>query len=125
LWDQQEAAARGEIDAYYARQQQWRKQAQLVSREQRVHYYATELRSMQAYMQLDMRAYAQTIRAPTYVIHGTDDQMVPLADAIALAQALSKAQLDIIDAGPHSLLHRDAESRQRVLAFMRSVDALY
>ncbi len=122
LWDQPEAVARGELDGYLARQQEWRIQVQHVSRTQRVHYYATELRSMQAYMQLDVRAFAQSVQVPGYVIHGTNDQMVPLADAQQLAQAIPTARLEIISGGPHSLMHKDAQARQRVIEFMRTAD---
>ena len=122
LWDQPEALARGELDGYLARQQQWRIQAQQVPRAQRVHYYATELRSMQAYIQLDVRAFAQMVQVPTYVIHGTNDQMVPLADAQELAGTIPDARLEIISAGPHSLMHKDAQARQWVMDFMRAAD---
>ena len=123
IWDHPEALASGKLDAYLARQQQWRSQAQHVPKAQRVHYYATELRNMQAYMQVDLRAFAQTVQVPAYVIHGQNDQMVPLVDAQKLAHVLPNARFEIINGGPHSLMHRDAHARQRVMEFMRAVDA--
>jgi pimeloyl-ACP methyl ester carboxylesterase len=123
LWDQAEARARGKLDEYLARQQHWRAQAQQLPRAQRVHYYVTELRSMQAYMALDVRPYAPAVQAPTYVIYGSNDQLVPLADAQELAQAIPAAQLDVIPGGSHGLMIQDAEARRRVMAFMHAVDA--
>ena len=122
LWDQAEAIARGSLDAYLERQQQWRAQAQNLPREQRIHYYVTELRNMQAHMAFDVRPYAKLVQAPTYVTHGSNDQMVSLADAQELAQAIPTAQLVVVPRGPHSLMIRDAQARQRVMAFMHEVD---
>ncbi|HEY3228400.1 MAG TPA: alpha/beta fold hydrolase, partial [Roseiflexaceae bacterium] len=113
------------LDEYLERQQQWRTQARQLPRAQRVHYYATELRSMQAYMAIDAHAYAKAVRAPTYVIHGSNDQMVPLDDAKDLAQTIPSAQFDIVPGGPHSLMIRDVDARRRVMAFMHDVDARF
>ena len=46
LWDEAEARARGTLDEYVERQRGWRVMAQQLPKSQRVHYYATELRSM-------------------------------------------------------------------------------
>ena len=122
LWDEPEAQARGVLDDYRVRQQAWRAKAQQLPRAERVHYYATELRNMQAYMQVDVCAYAASVASPTYVIHGSNDQMVPVHDAEALARAVPAAQFDLIIDGPHSLMIRHIEARQRVMAFMHAVD---
>jgi pimeloyl-ACP methyl ester carboxylesterase len=122
LWDQAEAMARGNLEDYLQRQQQWRAQAQRLPRAQRVHYYITELRNMAAYMQVDVCAYATSVRVPTYVIQGSNDQLVPVQDAQALAQTIPDAQFDLIVGGPHSLMIRHAEARQRVMTFMHAVD---
>ena len=123
LWDEAEARARGTLDEYQARKQAWRIKVRQLPREQRVHYYATELRSMEAYMQVDVCGYATSVIAPTYVIQGSNDQLVPIKDAQTLAHAIPSAQFDLIVGGQHSLMIRDAEARQRVMAFMHSVDA--
>src|SRR5688572_9154975 len=101
----------------------WHAMAEQLPKAERVHYYATELRHMQAYMTVDVRTYATAVGAPTYIIHGSNDQMVPLEDAKELARAIPSAYLEVIPAGPHSLMIRDAEARRRVIAFMHDVDA--
>jgi len=123
LWNQPEAVARGEEMAYSAQQGQWRDQARALPMAQRVHYYATELRSMQAYLTLDLRPVARSVVVPTYVIHGGNDQMVPLSSARELAQLIPSARFHEIPGGPHSLMIRDADARQHVIAFMQTVDA--
>lgn len=123
LWDTPEALARGELDAYLTRQQQWRAKAQQLPKAHRVHYYTTELRKMQAYMQLDIVPFARMVQVPAYVIYGSNDQMVPVVDARLLAQTLPSARFDIVDGGPHSLMHRDAAARGRVIEFLQMVDA--
>jgi pimeloyl-ACP methyl ester carboxylesterase len=62
------------------------------------------------------------VTAPTLVIHGSNDQLVPLAWAEALAQAIPSAQLEIIEGGSHSLMIRHAAARSQVISFMRQVD---
>jgi pimeloyl-ACP methyl ester carboxylesterase len=55
LWDQAEAEARGTLDEYLERQRAWRDLARQTARAKRVHYYMTELRSMEAYIDADIR----------------------------------------------------------------------
>jgi pimeloyl-ACP methyl ester carboxylesterase len=43
----------------------------------------------------------EQITAPTLVIHGTDDQVVPFTHSQALAARLPRAELLALDAGPH------------------------
>ena len=59
---------------------------------------------------------------PTLVIQGDKDQLVLLAWAEELAQAIPSAQLTIIEGGSHSLMIRNGEARRRVMDFMRMVD---
>ncbi len=47
---------------------------------------------------MDLRPFAQTIRAPTLVIGGTRDQATPLADSQWLADAIPQAALAILPA---------------------------
>jgi pimeloyl-ACP methyl ester carboxylesterase len=122
LWDQAEAEARGTLDEYLERQRAWRELARQTARAKRVHYYMTELRSMEAYIDADVRPYAERIVAPTLVIQGGNDQMVPVAWAEELAQAIPSARFVLVEGGPHSLMIRDAEARSHVIAFMQGVD---
>ena len=77
---------------------------------------------MGAYIGAEVRAYAERVTVPTLVIHGTRDQLVPLAGAEELAQAIPSAQLAVIEGGSHSLMIRDGEARRRVMDFMQGVD---
>jgi len=122
LWDHVEAAARGTLDEYLERQQAWRERARQLPRAQRVHYYMTELRSMAAYIDADVRSYAERITVPTQVIHGSNDRMVPVAWAEELARAIPSAQFMLVEGGPHSLMIRDATARHQVMAFMQGVN---
>jgi pimeloyl-ACP methyl ester carboxylesterase len=122
LWDQREAEARGALAEYLERQRQWREKAQQLPKARRVHYYATELQSMGAYIEADIRAYAERVTVPTLVIHGTRDQLVLLAWAEELARAIPAAQLTVIEGGSHSLMIRDGAARRRVMDFMQRVD---
>jgi pimeloyl-ACP methyl ester carboxylesterase len=45
-----------------------------------------------------------TIHAPTLVMHGSDDQRVPTANAYLLAGRIPGAQLSIIPGGRHGFL---------------------
>jgi pimeloyl-ACP methyl ester carboxylesterase len=78
---------------------------------------------MLAYMAFDLRPYAKLVQAPTLVIHGSNDQLVPLADAQELAQAIPAAQLAVVDGGSHSLMIRNTDARRQVMAFLHDVDA--
>ena len=123
VWDEPEAVARGTLEAYRARRQHWREQAQAFRRGQRVHFYVTELRNMGAYIDVDLRSLTRAIRAPTLVIQGDNDQMVPLAWAKELASATPNAHLEVIAGGSHTLMARSAEARERVIRFLHAVDA--
>lgn len=123
LWDEPEAIARGIQGQYLERQQNWRAKAQHLPKSQRLHYYTTELRSMEAYITTNLRPYAEAVTAPTYVIQGTNDKMVPLRDAQELARAIPNSQMEVVEGGPHSLMIRHADARQKVIGFIKSVEA--
>ena len=76
---------------------------------------------MGAYIEADIRSYAQRVIVPTLVIQGARDQLVLLAWAEELAQAIPSAQLAIIEGGSHSLMIRHAEARRQVMDFMQKI----
>jgi pimeloyl-ACP methyl ester carboxylesterase len=122
LWDHTEATARGELEAYRARRAAWRDRARTFPREQRVAYYDAELRNMQAYIDTDLIRVARQVQAPTLVLHGTNDQLVPLADAEALASIVPNATLHVVQGGSHSLMIRDAQARRVAIDWMHRID---
>ena len=89
-----------------------------MSRGERVHYYAVELRAMKAYMERDVRVDVQRITSPTLVLHGSDDREVPLALGEELARTIPKAQLHVVPGGGHSLVHRTEKGRRLAVEFI-------
>lgn len=123
LWDHTEAAARGELDSYLARCKAWRARAQSQPRARRVEYYAAELRNLQAYIDQNLTSLARRLAVPALVLHGTNDQLVPLAWAETMAQTIPGVTRHIIPGGPHSLMIRDPRARQAALEWMLAADA--
>ena len=59
------------------------------------------------------------IAAPTLVIHGTDDRYVPVANAVALAEAIPDARLRVFeDAGHLVFIERAEEVNQEIISFL-------
>jgi pimeloyl-ACP methyl ester carboxylesterase len=46
-------------------------------------------------------AAARVLRAPVLVVHGTEDTVVPSSDAVDIASAARKAQLELVDGADH------------------------
>ena len=60
-----------------------------------------------------------TIQAPTLVIHGSDDQRLPTANAYLLAGRIPGAELSIIQGGRHGfLVEKRSEASRVVNAFL-------
>jgi len=51
----------------------------------------------------DLRKYARKIKAPTLVIHGSDDRLVPLAGGRDVAKTIPNANLEVIMGMGHDL----------------------
>lgn len=124
LWRAEEEAARGRLDTYVQHEQIRTAQAQQVPRSDRVHFYAVELRSLQAYMDRNIRADARQVLAPTLVLHGSDDREVPLALGKEIAQTIPGVFLQVVPGGGHSLVHRTAEGRQRAIQFIAEQESI-
>ena len=120
LWEPEEAEARGESDSYQAGLAEERAEAEAIPLKERRKFYQIELDAIWAYMGCDVGAYAQAITCPTLVLHGDADRMVPLPWARALAEAIPNARLEVVPSGPHGLIFRSAEVRERTLRFLRS-----
>jgi pimeloyl-ACP methyl ester carboxylesterase len=60
------------------------------------------------------------IRAPTLVLHGTEDQMIPVENALMLAERIPDAELVLLEGAGH-LYHseRAEEADAAVLRFIR------
>jgi pimeloyl-ACP methyl ester carboxylesterase len=63
-------------------------------------------RQLRAVMnQVDRTGALASVRAPTLVIHGTDDPLVPTEAAVQLSQAIAGARLLLIEGMGHDLPH--------------------
>jgi len=61
-----------------------------------------------------------TITAPTLVLHGSDDLMVPTANAPLLAERIPEAQLRLIEGGRHGFFDEFREQvNPAVLSFLQ------
>jgi non-heme chloroperoxidase len=59
---------------------------------------------VKAFSETDMTDDLKKIDVPTLVIHGDDDQIVPMADAgVLTAKIVKGAKLVVIPGGPHGL----------------------
>jgi non-heme chloroperoxidase len=77
---------------------------------------------IQAFSETDFTDDLRAISVPTLVMHGDDDQIVPIADSALLsAELLSNATLKVYPGLPHGMCTTHAETINRdLLAFIRS-----
>ncbi|MEO0359501.1 MAG: poly(3-hydroxyalkanoate) depolymerase [Pseudomonadota bacterium] len=59
-----------------------------------------------------------SLRQPTLVMSGTDDPLIPIANARLLATLIPDAELELVDNGHLFLVTRPAESAARIEAFL-------
>jgi pimeloyl-ACP methyl ester carboxylesterase len=66
-----------------------------------------------------------SVDKPILLLHGTDDPIIPIAEAFRLAEANSNIQLDIFEGGAHGNLFSREPQRYRdlILAYLESVQA--
>ena len=77
------------------------------------------LEQMMAGSRFDVSRHVHTIRSPTLVLHGSDDQVVPVDNAVALAQAIPGARLRVFeDAGHLVFIERADEVNEEILSFL-------
>ena len=62
---------------------------------------AVIMRQAQAIMAHDVGARLEEIAAPTLVIHGTEDRMLPYANGVAIAQRIPNARLETLEGVGH------------------------
>lgn len=78
------------------------------------------LEQMMAGARFDVSGCVHDIRAPTLVLHGDDDRVVPVANAEALAEAIPDAKLRIFeDAGHLVFIERAQEVNEEVISFLK------
>jgi non-heme chloroperoxidase len=77
--------------------------------------------SIKAFSETDFTEDLRAIDAPTLVMHGDDDQVVPIADSAPLsAKLLKKGVLKIYEKFPHGMCTTHAEVvNSDILAFVK------
>lgn len=78
------------------------------------------LEQMMAGARFDVSGRVHDIRAPTLVLHGSDDHVVPVANAEALAEAIPDAKLRVFeDAGHLVFIEQAQEVNEEVISFLK------
>ena len=82
---------------------------------------------IKAFSETDLTDDLKKIDVPTLFIHGSDDQIVPSADASELAvKIVKRAKLKVYQGAPHGLFATDRnEFHADLLAFAKSHEAVY
>ena len=77
---------------------------------------------IKAFSETDFTEDLETIDVPTLVLHGDDDQIVPIADSALLsAKLVKKANLKVIPGGPHGMCSTmKNQINAELLAFLQS-----
>ena len=71
----------------------------------------------------DASGRVRDIDAPTLVIHGSDDRLVPVANARALARAVPRSRLRVLDGAGHLVfIERAEEVNEEVASFLLAVE---
>ncbi|HZY56507.1 MAG TPA: alpha/beta hydrolase [Rubrobacteraceae bacterium] len=79
------------------------------------------LDQMMAGARFDVSSRVHQIRSPALVLHGSDDQVVPMDNAVALAQAIPDATLHIVEGAGHLVfIERAEEVNEEILSFLRA-----
>jgi non-heme chloroperoxidase len=77
---------------------------------------------IKAFSETDLTEDLKTIDVPTLILHGDDDQIVPIVDSALLSSKIIKnATLKVYPGAPHGLMatHKDQFNRD-LLAFVQS-----
>ncbi|CAA9416043.1 MAG: hypothetical protein AVDCRST_MAG55-1654 [uncultured Rubrobacteraceae bacterium] len=81
------------------------------------------LRQARAGANFDASGRVRDIDAATLVIHGSDDRLVPVANARALARAVPRSRLRVLDGAGHLVFIEEAEEvNEGVASFLLGVE---
>jgi non-heme chloroperoxidase len=77
---------------------------------------------VKAFSETDQTEDLKRIDVPTLILHGDDDQIVPMADSALLsAKLLKKATLKVYEGGAHGMCTTQKDRvNQDLLAFIKS-----
>jgi 3-oxoadipate enol-lactonase len=81
---------------------------------------STYYEQMRAGARFDVSRHVGRITSPTLVIHGSEDQYVPAANAVALAEAIPGSRLRVLDDAGHLVfIERYADVNREVVTFLK------
>ena len=81
---------------------------------------STYYEQVRAGARFDVSRDVGRITSPTLVIHGSEDQYVPAANAVALAEAIPGSRLRVLeDAGHLVFIERYADVNREVVTFLK------
>jgi pimeloyl-ACP methyl ester carboxylesterase len=81
---------------------------------------STYYEQVRAATRFDISGEVGSITSPTLVIHGVEDRYVPVANAVALAEAIPGAKLRVLeDAGHLVFIEQAADVNREVVAFLK------
>jgi pimeloyl-ACP methyl ester carboxylesterase len=64
------------------------------------------------------------IHRPTLILQGSDDQLIPLSDAVAMRTAIAKAHLRLVpDAGHLLNMEQPEMTNQAIRSFLKDIDS--
>ena len=116
LWERDEMEERGTLEEYEARVKSLVARSSL---QERIEWYGTQLRSIDAYRDRDLSVECGRIRAPTLVVHGARDREVPVDWGRDLAAKIPGAEFRAYPDKPHSVIHGSKSVREDLMAFFR------
>jgi pimeloyl-ACP methyl ester carboxylesterase len=103
LWRKDDAERRGHPEEFVEFRRRLAARAEAIPYKERVQLFAAELRNLAAYLDLDLRSWARQITAPTLVLHGGADYIVPVAWGERLVRAIPTAQWTVVPSAGHGL----------------------
>ena len=81
---------------------------------------STYYEQLRAGARFDVSRDVGRITSPTLVIHGSEDQYVPAANAVALAEAIPGSRLRVLDDAGHLVfIERYADVNREVVTFLK------
>lgn len=117
LWEREETALLGTLDAWNEQQQILAREAAMISRAERVRRYAAELLDITAGMGVDLRSYTSRVVARSIVIHGSNDRIIPVESARALAASIPGAAWRFVAGEGHQMLFTNPDVRHTAIRF--------
>ena len=120
LWEREEMKERGTLELYESGLRSQLETASRFPEFERIEWHATQLRAMRAYVDADIKQRCGRVRAPTLVVHGDRDKIVPVAWGEELASMISGAKLRVYRDVSHGPVHRSEAVRQDVMKFLRA-----